>query len=157
MNEREARDVVQMIEASFAFDLGEVGRNVWITGLATYDNGVGLEAAVMLCRTTSRRPTLKDLIDGIRKLQADRREMYHDDHPGEPPPDWVKGWAISRYRDHDMRLWPEQQAGYRVLDIPWDRNLMMPDDDRERYTVEGNSLPLPEFWKLLRGTTSAVA
>lgn len=60
-------------------------------------------------------------------------------------PAWVKGWAIARYRDGDMRCWPEQKEGYDELqemhpqskDYVWPFQEIMPEEDRARFANQG--------------------
>jgi hypothetical protein len=159
MTEREAREIVNLLEASFTFDLQEMGRNVWISDLTRFDYAIGLEAAVMLCRTTNRRPLLKDVIDYIQKLQRDRAEGWRE-QPAEKiqPPTWVPGWVVSRYRDGDNRLWPEQQIGYVALGFHWDEKSVMPDEERARYVEEGRKLSVEQLWAMIRsGVAKGVA
>ncbi len=72
--------------------------------------------------------------------------MTWRDEPAEPQrPEWVKAWAAARYRHHDMRLWPEQELGYRDTDNDWNQALeqhgIMPPKDRERYADEARTDP----------------
>jgi hypothetical protein len=153
MTREEAHEIVRLVEASYSFDLGEQGRKLWTAAIVGYDADTGMEAAVMCARTMSRRPTLKDLTDYMAKIRRDRGdESWRDQDPeAVPPPPWVLGWALSRYRDGDMRLWPEQQSGYRETGQTWDPANVMPDDEQERYKAEGASLPMKDFWKLVGG------
>lgn len=161
MTDKEAQEIIHLIEGSFTMDLGDGGRSVWRQGLAGKDYAIGLETAVMIARTMNRRPTLKDVLDVIAMRERDQaqtqaktdEEAWRTRAPR--PPAWVFGWAIARYRDNDLRLWPEQEEGYRqlradhLLGYEWDPKNVMPEAERTAYTEQGRKLSSEQLWKLI--------
>lgn len=156
-----------MIEASFSFDLQESGRRMWHAALLEREEAVAIEAAVMCCRTMNKRPTLRDLLDLIAKRErdlgydnAEKRGLPEDEWRGTAPrpPAWVFGWLIARYRDRDMRLWPEQERGFAAQRdsggghaYNWKPEELMPDEDRDRYIEEGRGLSSEQLWRVVGG------
>lgn len=168
MTEAEATEILTLIESSFSFDLGEGGRKVWRYSLVAKDYQLALDAAVTISRTMNRRPTLKDILDVIVMRERDQaQEQAKTDEEAwrtraPRPPAWVFGWAIARYRDNDLRLWPEQEEGYRQLradhrfGYEWDPKSVMPEEQRASYTEQGRKLSSEQLWKLIDAPAWAV-
>lgn len=61
MNEREAQEIIRMVESNWRFDLG-AARSLWRTELLRFDAGIVTKAVARLARTQGRRVDLVDLL-----------------------------------------------------------------------------------------------
>lgn len=89
----------------------------------------------------------KRLTDYDRALQetaVESQRMQGKPSAKNTVPEWVKGWAVSRARHHDMRVWPQQDPD-GFADNP------MPVAEQEQYIGEGGGLPINMIFTALLG------
>lgn len=67
MTEREAQEVVRMVESNWRFDLG-TARALWREELVRFDAEVATKAVAKLARELHRRPDLSDLLDVLGRM-----------------------------------------------------------------------------------------
>lgn len=67
MTEREAQEVVHMIESNWRFDLG-IARRIWREELLPFDAELATQAVAKLARELHRRPDLSDVRDLLRRM-----------------------------------------------------------------------------------------
>lgn len=67
MTEREAQEVVRMVESNWRFDLGSA-RALWREELVRFDAELATKAVAKLARELHRRPDLSDLLDLLRQM-----------------------------------------------------------------------------------------
>lgn len=67
MTEREAQEVVRMVESNWRFDLG-TARSLWREELVRFDAEVATKAVAKLARELHRRPDLSDLLSILGRL-----------------------------------------------------------------------------------------
>lgn len=118
MNDREAQDIIRMIEGNWQMDLGS-SRSLWRAELVQYDAELGTKAVTYLARKTSFKPRLADLTQTLqmfhRNLQSNdpsARKAIEEGRRGWATPEWVWIWKWARTtRDpRDERGFPQQQG-----------------------------------------------
>ena len=65
MTDREAQELIRMIESNWSFDL-ESARPMWRQQLLPFDAEIATQAIVRLARTRSEKPRLHDVLEVIR-------------------------------------------------------------------------------------------
>lgn len=67
MNEREAQEIIRMVESNWSFDL-DTARAMWRQALMPFDPEIATQAVIRLGRTSARRPNLVDMIEVVTML-----------------------------------------------------------------------------------------
>lgn len=67
MTDREAQDLIRMIESNWSFDL-EGARPMWREQLLPFDAEIATQAIVRLARTSPMKPRLYDVLEVIRAM-----------------------------------------------------------------------------------------
>lgn len=67
MTDREAQDIIRMIESNWSFNL-EKARPMWREQLLPFDAEIATQAVVRLARTSTLKPRLYDVLEVIRTL-----------------------------------------------------------------------------------------
>lgn len=162
MNEQQAWETVLAVEQTWGISIGEE-RQAWADAMLPFDS-MSAAAAILKVRDRQRdRPTIGDIRRVIIEIDA---AMASDDVRGESAadgqyvrdlPDWIKGWAVSRYKHGDMRVWPEQRLGYDSLQrynsgfrtYVWPDQEMMPSEEMAKYVTEGSKLSVSDLFGLI--------
>lgn len=161
MNEQQAWDSVLAIEQTWGIELGEE-RQAWADAMLPFDS-MSAAAAILKVRDRQRdRPTIGDIRRVIIQIEAEKSPVatLDGDHESEyvrDLPSWIKGWAVSRYKHGDMRVWPEQRLGYDSLQrynpgfrtYVWPDQEMMPSEEMARYAAEGSKLSVSDLFGLI--------
>jgi hypothetical protein len=147
-------------------DLSNLGI-LWVKQVEALDDAeLATRAAVLLFTDTNEVPTPSDYRDAVRKVREDLRmktpAIQEAEFKRELEP-WVKGWTVARYRDDDMRVWPQQRGGYDRIqrDEPWTRahvwadQEMMPEDEQRHYEQIASPLTAEQIVGLIlsKGTS----
>lgn len=127
MEEREAQEIIRMVESAWRVDYGSEGRKLWRQMLYPYDAALATKAAAQLSQRQRERPTVADLRQTILMLR--KREIEENSWRELPPeklsqPAWVKRWERARTAG-DFRIFPEQIPGYLELQKVEPRHLNM--------------------------------
>lgn len=77
MTDREAQDLIRMIESNWNFDL-EKARPMWREQLLPFDAEIATQAIVRLARTLQRRPNLSDVLEVIAVMSPRIPERVSD-------------------------------------------------------------------------------
>lgn len=114
VNDREAQEIVRMIEGTWKFDLDAAGRAVWRDGLAQFDPEIATRAVAYLSTRMSRWPKLADIRQVIAKFERDERMKNLKQGLKEPTyttPEWVWVWKWARTRrdPREDRSFPQQE------------------------------------------------
>lgn len=119
---------------------------------------IATRAAVELMTGMTEVPTITDFRAIFGKMQRDLRMKV----PALPEPDfkrelpsWVKGKLVACARN-DLRVWPEQKAGYDYLQrmnsearsYVWGEQEKMPEDAQRKYIARGEKLTSADLAKL---------
>lgn len=138
MEEREAQEIVRMVESAWRVDYGEQGRRLWRDMLLPYGPELATKATAQLAQRQRERPTIADLrqvILSLRRQEIDR-EGWRELPPEKPiRPEWVARWERA-HAVGDDRVFPEQISGYLSLQQGHPLNLKAyalpstPTDDR---------------------------
>lgn len=117
MEERDAQEIVRMVESAWRVDYGPEGRRLWREMLLPHDAEIATKAAAQLSQRQRERPTIADLRQVILSLR--RQQIDENAWRGLPPekhekPAWVKRWEKARDVS-DFRIFPEQIPGYLDL------------------------------------------
>ena len=136
MIEREAQEIVRMIEAGWSFDLGANGRELWREVLLPYELELATRAVTALAKDLRQRPSVADVRSMILKIKRDEGEQQAWrllPAAPIPEPEWVGRWRRARAAD-DFRIFPEQIPGYLALQEDHPRNLIayaLPSSDTD--------------------------
>ena len=115
MEERDAQELVRMVESGWRMDLGKEGREMWRRMLRPYDAAMATRALVHLVEHQSERPAIADLRAAILKLRTDERKA--ETLPArESKPPWVLCHTAARALG-DQRYFVEQIPGLAELDM----------------------------------------
>lgn len=170
MTSKSASEVLAMIASHWNMHLDDERHNrIWLDYLETIDDvQLALDGIARLARDMSRRPTVSDLRAAIGAIRTDRRlaepheprraEMGQEDFKRDLP-DWVKGWAVARYAERDLRVWPEQGPGYDWMQeqyphtrtYVWGEQEQMPEEERAAYEQRGSHITSEKVGAILSG------
>lgn len=126
MKDREAQDLVRMIESNWQMDLGPA-RGMWRAELLPHDAELATKAVTYLARKFSHKPRVSDLSQVLsmfaRNAKVDAR-TERDAHAleqgkrGYATPEWVWVWMWAR-NDRDPQEWRgfPQQLGWANPDM----------------------------------------
>ena len=104
MTDRDAQDLIRMIESNWHFDLG-TARRLWRTELMMWDADLAVKALAHLARRQSYKIVLADLVQTLEMLnrnlkqeakQAADARAIETGRRGYAPPEWVLVWAWAR-------------------------------------------------------------
>lgn len=155
MNEREAQEIVRMIESNWQMDLGPA-REMWRNELLPHDPDIATKAVAYLARKISLKPRLADLNQVLtmfsRNARADARteadaRALEQGKRGYATPEWVWVWKWAR-NDREPQCWrgfPQQLAWadpdtimntteYEALKEEW-RNAGRPKSKEDRLVL----------------------
>jgi hypothetical protein len=161
MTHEEAVGMIGAIKGAWpSMFLDDYGHQAWESFLVGRDYDTTLKAYVRLSERQRDLPTIADFRGMIIALEADQRAAMPKIEEAEYArdlEDWVKGWAVGRYKHGDMRVWPEQRFGYDSIqrDNPhyrtyvWPDQEMMPDEEITKYTAEGSGLSVQDIFGLI--------
>lgn len=118
MNERDAQDLIRMVEANWHMDLGPA-RGMWRTELMMWDAELATRALAHLGRRQSYKINLADYVQTLemlnRNLKADAKrkadaKAIEEGRRGFAPPVWVMVWKwVRNHRTpSDDRSFPQQ-------------------------------------------------
>lgn len=151
MTEREAQEIVRMVESNWQMDLS-VARGIWRDGLVKYEVDVVMKAVAYLATTVHRRLKFADLVDTIKMfLQREEEAALAalERTAVEPPrsvyetPEWVWVWVWARnYRDP-----AEERSFPQMIDYADPRNTMTAADYealREEWVAAGSIKERPK-------------
>jgi hypothetical protein len=124
MTDKEAQELIRMVESGWTFDLGDAGRKLWRSTLIEYDCGIAtLAIAGPLVRfmETQRhaRPTIQDVRQVLNRAAKDANPVTHAIPASRhPEPAWVARWRRARAAG-DSRPFPEQadEEGIAELEL----------------------------------------
>jgi hypothetical protein len=143
--------------------LDDYGIQAWRNFLLGQDYEVTMLAYVRLSERQREIPTIADLRHMILAVEADRRAK----EPSPPEvefvrdlPNWVKGWAVARFRHRDLRVWPQQKPGFDAQQTEhsstrshiWGDQEPMPADLREAYETEGSQMTAADIAMMIDGS-----
>ena len=119
MTDREAQEIIRMVESNWSFDLGQA-RQLWRDGLVRYPADVGTQAVIHLARHSKFKPTLSELLE-VTNMFARGTESPVGEQRAELPavaterlargtPEWVWVWTWARWRrdPREERGFPQQ-------------------------------------------------
>jgi len=161
MTREEAVGMIGAIKGAWpSMFLDDYGHQAWESFLVGRDYDTTLKAYVRLSERQRDLPTIADFRGMIIALEADQRAAMPKIEEAEYArdlEDWVKGWAVGRYKHGDMRVWPEQKRGYDSIQISnpgyrtyvWPDQEMMPDEEITKYTAEGSGLSVQDIFGLI--------
>ena len=118
MNERDAQDLIRMIESNWHFDLGPA-RSMWRTELMMWDADLATKALVYLGKRQTYKINLADFVQTLEMLNRNLKDevrraadakAIEQGRRGYAPPEWVLVWNwIRNYREpKDDRPLPQQ-------------------------------------------------
>lgn len=118
MNEREAQEVVRMVESGWSCDFGMQGRTLWCQMLYPFEAELATLSVVEMSKFPLPggrfKPQVSDLRQIILSLRSRNRAPEITAHGkwGVAPPDWVWVWSWARFmRDPpEERGFPQQQG-----------------------------------------------
>jgi hypothetical protein len=127
VDDREAQEIVRLVESYSRADFGREGRGLWKEMLYRYDVDIATKAVVKLSQQEGW-PTIAALKAAILQLKAEGYGREEQAAPSLPPgrtpsrelPMWVKRWTAARYlygrfgREQDMRIFPEQRDSHAL-------------------------------------------
>jgi hypothetical protein len=131
MTEKEARELIGMIEGHWRVDFGPQGRELWLSLMLPYDAQLTSEAVCELGKSQQRAPAFADVRSAILALHKSRRDenaLPEQTKPGKTP-EWVWVWTWLRDRGEE-RFLPQQgewsdpaqtmsQHDYEALRAEW--------------------------------------
>src|SRR5512134_783201 len=99
MTDREAQELIRMIESNWRFDLGPA-RAMWREQLLPFDAEIATRAVVRLARTMHTQPRLVDVLEVIRILTPTPTPapVITEDVRHVGIPTWVYVWSWARFR-----------------------------------------------------------
>lgn len=118
MNEREAQEIVRMVESNWQMDLGPA-REMWRAELLPHDVELAMKALVYLAKKFSLKPRLADFTQVLTmfarnarsdaRTEADARAIEQGKR-GYATPEWVWIWKWARTQrvPQDWRGFPQQ-------------------------------------------------
>lgn len=96
MNEREAQEIIRLVESNWRFDLGPA-RSLWRAALTPHSADIATKAVAQLAAST-KRIDLADVLDVIRlKTPRIRPEGYGNETRSTEIPEWVYVWGWARH------------------------------------------------------------
>lgn len=118
LNEREAQEVVRMVESGWSCDFGMDGRTLWCRMLYAFDAELATLAVVEMSRHPLPggrfKPQVSDLRTIIISLRNRNRpaEITEQGKWGTAPPEWVWVWSWARFRKNppEERAFPQQDG-----------------------------------------------
>ena len=110
MRERDAQDIIRMIEANWRMDLAQA-RSIWRTALVPLDAAIAMQAVERLATKQGRRIDLIDVLQTYEAICPPRTQV-----PKEPeikatePMEWVFIWKWARFarQPPELRSMPQQ-------------------------------------------------
>lgn len=139
MTDREAQEIIRMVESNWGFDLG-TARSIWREEFVKHDAEAMMAVVGRLARTrlARNRPSLADITELLRLMTPAIRAP--EDHRHFGIPSWVYVWKWARtLRDPklepDVAL-PQQQRGYDELNQELIETGHSPGPDPSRYLTE---------------------
>lgn len=134
MNERDAQELIRMVEANWHFDLGPA-REMWRNDLMVYNAEIATLALSELARRQPLKVNLADLIEAIHAVEERGRRQAAEDRRKEEDakalaegrrgyacPEWAHVWSWDRnrtvarwekdrvpYKDRNFRGFPQQE------------------------------------------------
>lgn len=147
MIDRDAQEIVRMIESNWRMDLG-TARGMWREELMGYDAEMGVKAVAHLAKTHHGRPDLADLVEVLllfrnqekqkkaEEQAAKARKIEEEGKRGHAAPEWVWvwSWARSAREPVEERSFPQQQG--------WNPDAMMTmaeyEDLRDEWYAAGS-------------------
>lgn len=121
MTDREAQEIVRMIESNWSFDLGPA-RMLWRAELIPYPPEIGTDSVAYLAKHQKFRPALEELIEVLRMLNRRLGEPVGEQRAELPPvfdagkrgleaPEWVWVWSWCRHQrqPRNFIFFPQQE------------------------------------------------
>lgn len=116
MTDREALEIISMIEGGWRINLGPEGRELWASLLAPYDPEQATKAVLELGRDQSNPPRFAEVRQVI--LSIKRRAIDEASLPegivkrGVAAPEWVWVWSWARNtrEPRELRGFPQQES-----------------------------------------------
>lgn len=111
MTEREAQEIVRMVESGWSCDFSPAGRMLWAQMLGPYDPELATKAVIEMSKfplpDNRFKPQVSDLRTIIVSLRnsTQRAEIAVQGKWGTAPPEWVWVWSWARW----MRVPPEDR------------------------------------------------
>lgn len=127
MTEREAQEIVRMVESTWSADFGEAGRRVWRDVLEPFDAELGVAAVAKLAenplpanRSKPQPSDLRSMCVILHRAEQDRERFQRRAIPRgrQFEPEWVKRWRRA-HAAGETRHFPEQHEHVGV-DAPFD-------------------------------------
>ena len=118
MTEREAQELIRMVESNWHFDLGPA-REMWRTELVGYEAELGTRAIGFLAKKSHYKINLSDVVQAITMFERNARvddatatKAIEEGRRGWATPEWVWVWKWARNsRDPiEERSFPQQQG-----------------------------------------------
>jgi len=117
MRDRDAQDLIRMIEGNWHMDLGPA-RGLWRTELMMWDAELATKAVTHLARRQQYKIVLADLVSTLEMLNRNLKDearrardakAIEEGRRGYAPPIWVLVWKwLRNCRPRDTRSFPQQ-------------------------------------------------
>lgn len=152
MKRDEALDIVAMLSAHWPGAHWSVASmEAYTNGIQNWDADATMKAVTRAVQTCEFYPKVSVLREFYR---MEKRLAEPDSHiqkaladlPSRLMPAWCKGWAISRYRYNDFRVWTEQDPNG-----DWNPSDLIPDECRDKYIAEGSDLSIEDLFRPMIG------
>lgn len=113
LTDREAQEIVRMVESTWRVDFREDGRKMWKRMLYDFDPVIATDAVAQLSQRQRERPTVADLRGMIQKIVRDRMPPGLPEPKGKDAPEWAWVWSWCRFFRQPRFLLPfPQQEPY---------------------------------------------
>lgn len=105
MKEREAQEIVRMVESNWHFDLGDATRRMWRQEIMLYDVALVTKALAHLAKRQAYKITLADFSQTIEMFarnvrdelrRAEDKKALETGRHGWSTPEWVWVWMWAR-------------------------------------------------------------
>lgn len=156
MTRDEAITITAMVANSWPDNQWNDGSiDAYARAIEPLDADTTMKALVRCVNELEHYPRIATLREYVR-MEKRRTDDIHEDAvetqrmPNDVPaskleiPQWVKGWAVSRYRYNDFRVWPQQDP-HDFASNP------MPKDKQGEYMVEGMKLSSEMIFRVMVG------
>ena len=114
MTDKEAREIIAMIEGGWRFDMGPQGRELWVNLFRPYDAEQTTKAILELGRHRAQPPSFADVRKMILSIKSRAAaELPQEEFKrGEQAPEWVWvwSWARSAREPRETRPLPQQEG-----------------------------------------------
>lgn len=129
MKDKDAQELVRMIESNWHFDLGEATRRMWRQEIMLYDVDLATKAIVHLAKRQAYKITLADLSQTLEMFSRNvRQEQRHAEDAkaleqgrrGYATPEWVWVWMWARQQRE-----PTEERPFPQMREFSDPNLLM--------------------------------